>query len=116
MRLLCSTSALHRMHPPFPLPLRCIGAHIGAVRHAVSIPLDKLQLTFVRSSGPGGQNVNKLNTKAELRFNVHEADWIPPDIRARLAQQQAARINKEGELIITCQEHRCVCVGALECK
>ena len=42
---------------------------------SVSIPIDRLEFNFSRSSGPGGQNVNKVNTKAELRFNVHEADW-----------------------------------------
>lgn len=41
----------------------------------VSIPVHQLDFNFCRSSGPGGQNVNKVNTKAELRFNVHEADW-----------------------------------------
>lgn len=102
VRLLCSSPAFPLHQRAVMHPLRCA----GAVRHAVSIPMDKVQLSFVRSSGPGGQNVNKLNTKAELRFKVQEADWIPEDIRERLAEQQAAKINKEGELIITAQEHR----------
>jgi protein subunit release factor B len=54
----------------------------------------------------GGQNVNKLNTKAELRFHVYNADWITADVKARLHVQQANRINNEGELLITAQEHR----------
>lgn len=53
-------------------------ATIGAVhiwsRH-ISIPVDRIDFNFARSSGPGGQNVNKVNTKAELRFHVMDADW-----------------------------------------
>ena len=43
----------------------------------INIPLDKVDFAFARSSGPGGQNVNKLNTKAELRFEIDSASWIP---------------------------------------
>ncbi len=74
----------------------------------IHIPMDKLQFSFSRSSGPGGQNVNKLNTKAELRFNVDGAvdDWIPRLVAGRLKHLQAKRINSNGELLITAQEHR----------
>ena len=72
----------------------------------VVIPLDKLEFSFARSSGPGGQNVNKLNTKAEVRFNVFAADWLPFEVKQRLAQQQANKINNDGELLVTSQEHR----------
>jgi ribosome-associated protein len=74
----------------------------------VPLAMDKLVFSFARSSGPGGQNVNKLNTKAELRFNVDEAvdTWIPRLVAGRLKAQQANRINLEGELLITAQEHR----------
>jgi protein subunit release factor B len=72
----------------------------------VNIPEDKLDLSFVRSSGSGGQNVNKLSTKVELRFHVLEADWIPLEVRERLSSQQANRINKEGYFSITSQESR----------
>ncbi|RYG64615.1 aminoacyl-tRNA hydrolase [archaeon] len=72
----------------------------------IVVPLDKVEFSFARSSGPGGQNVNKLNTKAELRFNVLAADWMVPEIKQRLLQYQANRVSKEGDLIITCQEHR----------
>ncbi|KAI8854756.1 hypothetical protein BC829DRAFT_439036 [Chytridium lagenaria] len=42
-----------------------------------SIPVDKLEISFSRSSGPGGQNVNKVNTKVDLRFEPSDADWLP---------------------------------------
>jgi peptidyl-tRNA hydrolase ICT1 len=72
----------------------------------IFIPLDKVEFAFARSSGPGGQNVNKLNTKAEVRFKVATADWIPINVRERLLVYQVNKINKEGELVVTSQEHR----------
>lgn len=62
--------------------------------------------SFVRSSGPGGQHVNKVNTKAEVRFAMEDAHWLPQEVSERLAQQEAGRINKSGELVLTCQETR----------
>ena len=46
-----------------------------------SIAWDKIDVKFLRSQGPGGQNVNKVNTKVEMRFNVYEADWMPSEVR-----------------------------------
>lgn len=54
----------------------------------------------------GGQNVNKLNTKAQLRFHVDSADWMDEEVRARLHVQAASFMTKDGDLIITSQEHR----------
>ena len=76
------------------------------VPKTIEIPEDKLEFNFVRSSGAGGQNVNKLNTKVDVRFLVREADWIPDEVRERLQQQQASRINKEGYLAVQAQEYR----------
>nr|CAG4648403.1 EOG090X0JCO [Moina brachiata]SVE93384.1 EOG090X0JCO [Moina brachiata] len=64
------------------------------------IPMDKIHVSYSRSSGPGGQNVNKLSTKAEVRFNVATANWIPETIRARLAEQVRNLTTKEGDLIV----------------
>ena len=72
----------------------------------IEIPLDKIEMKACRSSGPGGQNVNKLNTKVEIRFNINEADWIPSEVKGRLAQYHPTKISKEGDLIVTSQEHR----------
>ena len=71
-----------------------------------SIQWDLIDVKFLRSQGPGGQNVNKVNTKVEMRFDVLAAEWIPFEVRARLAEQQAHRMNKDGELILSSQEHR----------
>lgn len=48
------------------------------------IPLDKLKITYSRSSGPGGQNVNKVDTKVDLRFHVKTSEWIPQQVRELL--------------------------------
>ena len=68
--------------------------------------MDKVEFQFARSSGPGGQNVNKLNTKAEIRFNLTTADWIPEEVKQRLREAQGNKISKNGEIIISSQEHR----------
>lgn len=72
----------------------------------IDLPLDKIEFSYARSSGPGGQNVNKVNTKAEMRFHVMDADWLPIEVRKRLADYQVNKINNKGELVVTSQESR----------
>eukprot|EP00956_Cyclotella_meneghiniana_P021576 scaffold39440_cov63-Cyclotella_meneghiniana.AAC.7 len=72
----------------------------------IPLPEDQLEFNFVRSSGSGGQNVNKLNTKVEIRFHVPSASWLPSEVRQRLQTNESNRINNEGYFTITCQEHR----------
>ncbi len=71
----------------------------------IRIPDDELQFSFVRSSGPGGQNVNKLNTKAVLRWGVL-ASGIAEPVRERFVQRFAPRITLGGEIVITSQRFR----------
>lgn len=70
------------------------------------IPLDKLTVKCSKSSGPGGQNVNKVNTKVDLRFHVLSAQWIPIDVRHKILEREKNRINKNGELYLTSMKTR----------
>ncbi|KAM9817193.1 large ribosomal subunit protein mL62 [Neosynchiropus ocellatus] len=70
------------------------------------IPVDRLKTSYSRSSGPGGQHVNKVNTKAEVRFHVLTADWIPEDVRQKITEKNKNIINKAGELLVTSERSR----------
>ena len=72
----------------------------------IQIPKDKIELKFSRSSGPGGQNVNKVNTKAEIRFNVDTADWLQSEVKQKLRDLYKNSINLKGEIIVTSQVYR----------
>jgi ribosome-associated protein len=76
------------------------------VNARITIPRRELQFTFVRSSGPGGQNVNKVASKAVLRWSVDSSPSIPDDVRSRLIVRFSRRINDRGELILTSQRYR----------
>ncbi|XP_004709208.1 peptidyl-tRNA hydrolase ICT1, mitochondrial [Echinops telfairi] len=65
------------------------------------IPIDRLTISYCRSRGPGGQNVNKVNSKAEVRFHLATADWIAEPVRQKLALTHKNKINRAGELILT---------------
>ncbi|KAJ8399727.1 hypothetical protein AAFF_G00408320 [Aldrovandia affinis] len=72
----------------------------------INVPIDRLTVSYSRSGGPGGQNVNKVNTKAEIRFHVQTADWIPEEARNKILQTNKNRINKAGELLVTSEVSR----------
>ncbi len=72
----------------------------------IEIPRDKVEVAFSRSGGPGGQNVNKTSTKAEVRFVLATAEWLRPEARAVLAEKLAGRITNDGELITASEKHR----------
>lgn len=76
------------------------------VPKSIKIPEDRLDISFSRSSGAGGQNVNKVESKVDIRFEVMKADWIPREVRERIREKSANRINKEGYLNLASQEHR----------
>ena len=76
-----------------------------AITDSISIDDRELEERFVRASGPGGQNVNKVSTAVELRFNV-EAASLPAAMKQRLATLAGSRLTADGILLIDSREHR----------
>jgi ribosome-associated protein len=78
------------------------------IRITDAIELDERELEerFIRASGPGGQNVNKLSSAVQLRFDVRGSPSLPDDVSARLQTLAGRRLTREGVLVITAQRHR----------
>jgi ribosome-associated protein len=76
------------------------------VGDAIRIPRSELTFQFSRSGGPGGQNVNKVSTRVQMRWNVAASTSLPEDVRRRFQSHNRRRINAEGELLLTSQRYR----------
>ena len=72
----------------------------------ISLDESELEESFVRSSGPGGQNVNKLSTAVQLRFDVRRSPSLPNDVAIRLMGLAGKRMTKDGVLVLIAQNHR----------
>ena len=76
------------------------------VNSRIRIPPSEFEWTYVRSSGPGGQNVNKVNSKAVLRWSVAHSPSLPADVRERFLARYRSRITVEGDFIVASQRYR----------
>ena len=76
------------------------------VTAAIALDDDELQETFLRASGPGGQNVQKVETAVQLRFDVRNSPNLPDSVRQRLIRLAGRRLTLDGVLVITAQRHR----------
>lgn len=76
------------------------------IDHRISIDERELEEQFIRASGPGGQNVNKLATAVQLRFDVRHSPSLPPQVRTRLERLAGRRLTRDGVLVINAQRHR----------
>ena len=81
---------------------------MARIRVTASIALEEneLQESFVRASGPGGQNVNKVSSAVQLRFDVAGSPSLPERVRAKILNSGDSRLTKDGELVILAERHR----------
>jgi ribosome-associated protein len=73
---------------------------------SLSIDENELHFEFVRSSGPGGQNVNKVATAVQLRFDIHNSPSLPEAVKARLVNLAGSRVTNDGVLLIDASNNR----------
>lgn len=72
----------------------------------ISLDEDELEIRFVRASGPGGQNVNKVASAVQLRFDVARSSSLPEEVRQRLLTLSGSRLTTDGVLVIQARRHR----------
>jgi ribosome-associated protein len=76
------------------------------VTNSIAIDEAELQESFIRASGPGGQNVHKVSSAVQLRFDVRQSPSLPEDVRARLERLAGRRLTGDGVLVLTAQRFR----------
>ena len=76
------------------------------ITKTITIPDDELEFEFIQSSGPGGQNVNRVATAVQLRFDAARSPSLPEDVRRRLLRMAGRRLTREGVIVIDARTHR----------
>ncbi|PJH76535.1 MAG: aminoacyl-tRNA hydrolase [Anaerolineae bacterium CG_4_9_14_0_8_um_filter_58_9] len=77
-----------------------------AITPSLALDESEIQFEFVRAAGPGGQNVNKVSTAVQLRFDVHGSPSLPAEVKARLVKLAGRRVSEDGILVITARRYR----------
>jgi ribosome-associated protein len=80
--------------------------HMIPVTAQIQLPESEVQMEFIRASGPGGQNVNKVATAVQLRFDVFGSPSLPKDVRRRLLHLAGSRLTRDGVLVIDARRFR----------
>jgi ribosome-associated protein len=80
--------------------------NVVSIGKGVEIPLSEISFTFSRSGGPGGQNVNKVNSKAIMRWSVTNTQHVPAEIISRFMHKYGTRVTLEGDLVLSSQRYR----------
>jgi len=83
---------------------------------SIKIPDEELEFSFARSSGPGGQNVNKVNSKAIMKWQIDDADYVPAAVIKRFKDSYGNQINKLGEVVISSDTYRDQARNVQDCK
>ena len=76
------------------------------VNSSIRVPLSELDFSYARSSGPGGQNVNKVNSKVQLRWNLSATQTLPPEVATRFRTQNRGKITDDGVFMLVGQQFR----------
>ncbi len=85
------------------------------VNARIRIPHEEFEFEHSRSSGPGGQNVNKVNSKVGLRWRIQDSPSLPDDVRQRFQVQFASRLLNDGSLLIVCEKSRSQLLNRVGC-
>nr|CAG4646723.1 EOG090X0JCO [Macrothrix elegans] len=103
-----SNISLDRLYPSSRLDITTIPSppENDGKKFTGYIPIDKIQINYSRSSGPGGQNVNCVSTKAEVRFHLSTADWIPEPIRIKLQENLRNQLTRDGYFVMKSDKTR----------